>query len=171
MVLMGRLALWGGTDGTRQYGDFWEYDVLLGAWRQGTYAPGGRRPLPRSEHAAVAQGMHYCVFGGCVTQQLKPGSAVSPLSMRAECRYRYGGAAEGQPLTDSAFLNDFWCLNTWSTWRMTWLEEEGVPLPIYELSDWRRDVPTLESEGAHGFFTFKDEHPPVSRLPDGVDAM
>ena len=120
--------------------------MLLAAWRQGTYAP-GRRPLPRAEHAAVAQGMHYCIFGG------------------------FGGAAEGEALSTSAFLNDFWCLNTWSTWRMTWLEEEGVPLPIYELGDWRRDVPTLESEGAHGFFTFKDEHPAASRMPEGVDSM
>ncbi len=84
MALMGRIALWGGTDGTRQYADFWLFDPLMAAWTRGRYAP-GNTPVARAEHAGVAQGMHYCIFGG------------------------FGGTKEGEALSNSAFLNDMWC--------------------------------------------------------------
>ena len=42
---------------------------------------------------------------------------------------------------------------------MTWQEHEGVPLNLYELHNWHRDTPRLESLGTHNFFSLADEFP------------
>ena len=144
MAPMGMIALWGGTDGARQYNDFWAYDVLTNGWVQGRYAPGTAVPLPRAEHGGVAQGMHYCIFGG------------------------FGGAADGAELSTSSFLNDLWCVNTWSLWKMTWANEEGVPMELYESADWRRGTPMVEAVSAHQYFEYGVEPGKQRNKGDGL---
>ena len=132
MHAMGRLALFGGTDGATMKNDFWLYDVYQNAWERGVYDPSSSRPAPRYEHGAVAQGMHYCIMGG------------------------FGGF---NGIDAAAFLNDFWCLNTYTEWKMTWQEHEGIPLNLYEMGNWHRDLVALEALGTHNFFSLADEHP------------
>ena len=72
----------------------------------------------------------------------------------------------------AAFLNDFWCLNTYSTWKMTWQEHEGIPLNLYEAGNWHRDVVKLEALGTHNFFALSEEFPKAkASQPSEFDTM
>lgn len=132
MDTMGRIVLFGGTDGKAMYNDFWQYDVYQNAWQRGSVDPDRPSPSPRYEHGAVSQGMHYCILGG------------------------FGGF---NGIDNAAFLNDLWCINTATEWKMTWQEHEGVPLNILEMHNWHRDIPRLEAVGAHNFLALSAERP------------
>ena len=54
--------------------DLWEYDTMSGRWRRlDATAGGASRPLPRTSHAAVAQGFSLYVYGGIVASPI-PGT-------------------------------------------------------------------------------------------------
>ena len=141
---MGRLALFGGSDGERLHNDVWLFDIYTNVWVQGTFDGSARRPCPRQDQGAVAQGLHLCVHGGF-------------------------GSFDG--LGSAKFLNDMWCANPWHNWKWQWNEFEGVPLTLYEQGNWRRDLSKLEEQPVNNFFEYTDEKAEASHAPSADDLV
>ena len=141
---MYKRQLFGGSDGERLHNDVWLFDIYTNVWVQGTFDGSARRPCPRQDQGAVAQGLHLCVHGGF-------------------------GSFDG--LGSAKFLNDMWCANPWHNWKWQWNEFEGVPLTLYEQGNWRRDLSKLEEQPVNNFFEYTDEKAEASHAPSADDLV